>query len=82
MLRQYHYNVILFQAADVNGDKKLSRKEYYAFSHPEENPDIMRETVIQSVFDSKDKNGDGKVDFQEYSGGRGDRTVISNKHWT
>ena len=74
--------MIFFQAADVNRDKKLNRKEYYAFSHPEENSDIMQEPVIQSVLSSKDKNGDGKLDFQEYTDGRGDKTVILNNRLT
>ena len=66
----------------MNRDKKLNRKEYYAFSHPEENSDIMQEPVIQSVLSSKDKNGDGKLDFQEYTDGRGDKTVIINNRLT
>ena len=60
-----------FQAADVNGDKKLDRKEYVAFSHPEDHPHIMRTPVIQSVMKSKDKNSDGRLDFQEFIGERG-----------
>merc|ERR1712203_477364 len=62
---------VLFFAADVNGDKKLDRKEYVAFSHPEDNPHIMRTPVIQSVMKSKDKNNDGKLEFQEFIGDRG-----------
>ena len=63
--------VFQLQAADVNGDKKLDRKEYVAFSHPEDNPHIMRTPVIQSVMKSKDKNHDGKLEFQEFIGDRG-----------
>jgi len=62
---------VLFFAADVNGDKKLDRKEYVAFSHPEDHPHIMRTPVIQSVMKSKDKNSDGRLDFQEFIGERG-----------
>merc|ERR1719350_115573 len=62
---------VLFFAADVNGDEKLDRKEYVAFSHPEDNPHIMRTPVIQSVMKSKDKNHDGKLEFQEFIGDRG-----------
>jgi len=62
---------VLFFAADVNGDFKLDRKEYVAFSHPEDHPDIMRIPVIQNVMKSKDKNYDGKLDFQEFVGERG-----------
>ena len=60
-----------FKAADVNGDKKLDRKEYVAFSHPEDHPHIMRTPVIQSVMKAKDKNNDGRLDFQEFIGDRG-----------
>lgn len=62
---------LLFFSADVNGDEKLDRKEYVAFSHPEDHPHIMRTPVIQSAMKSKDLNQDGKLDFQEFVGDRG-----------
>ena len=31
----------------------------------------MREPVIKTVMKSKDKNNDGKIDFQEFVGERG-----------
>lgn len=62
---------VLFFAADQNGDGNLDRKEYVAFSHPEDHPHIMREPVIKTVMKSKDKNNDGKIDFQEFVGERG-----------
>ena len=48
----------------------MDRKEYVAFSHPEDHPHIMRTPVIQSVMKSRDKNQDGKLDFQEFVGER------------
>ena len=69
---------MLSQAADQNGDGKLDRKEYVAFSHPEDHPHIMRQPVIQTVMKSKDKNNDGKIDFQEFVGERGkDQNKVS-----
>ena len=72
----YHF----FQAADVNGDKKLDRKEYVAFSHPEDHPEIMRTPVIQSMLKAKDKNNDGRLDFQEFIGDRGKDQDKVNKN--
>ena len=48
----------------------MDRKEYVAFSHPEDHPHIMRAPVIQSVMKNRDKNQDGKLDFQEFVGER------------
>ena len=48
----------------------MDRKEYVAFSHPEDHPHIMRTPVIQSVMKARDKNQDGKLDFQEFVGER------------
>ena len=62
---------ILFQAADVDGDGKLSKTEFFSFSHPEDNLDKMGEAVVKTAKDTKDKNSDGRIDFQEFVGDRG-----------
>ncbi|TRY74789.1 hypothetical protein TCAL_00653 [Tigriopus californicus] len=61
---------ILFQAADKNGDNKLTPPEFLSFSHPEDDPS-MHQVVLQQVLHDKDRNRDGRIDFQEYIGERG-----------
>ena len=42
----------------------------------------MRQPVIQTVMKSKDKNNDGKIDFQEFVGERGkDQNKVSRCLW-
>ena len=55
----------------MNGDEKLDRQEYIAFSHPEDHPHVMRTPAIQTVMKSKDTNRDGKLEFAEFIGERG-----------
>lgn len=69
---------ILFQAADTSRDGKLDRKEFVAFNSPEDFPDVMRKPVLDLTFSTKDKNGDRRVDFQEFIGDRGQD---KNKEW-
>ena len=42
----------LFDSADRDKDGKLSQKEYFAFTHPEEDPD-MKPHVLATVIDLK-----------------------------
>merc|ERR1712242_1934 len=53
---------------DHNGH--LSEDEFLSFTHPEEDNEMIR-PVLTLTLKAKDKNGDGKVDFQEYVGDRG-----------
>jgi len=62
---------VLFTAADFNGDSKLNGDEYFAFSHPEDNLDRMRDALLKNTKRQKDENNDGKIDFQEFVGQRG-----------
>lgn len=56
-----------FKSADRDGDGVATREEFTAFLHPEEF-DHMRAIVIQETMEDIDKNGDGKIDLQEYIG--------------
>ena len=57
---------ILTQAADLNKDGKLDRREYVVFAHPENYQDIMKAPAVESIMASKDKNQDGKINFEEF----------------
>merc|ERR1712141_468425 len=61
---------ILFEAADKDHNGHLSEDEFLSFTHPEEDNEMIR-PVLTLTLKAKDKNGDGKVDFQEYVGDRG-----------
>ena len=56
---------LLFKAADQDQDGRLTAEEFLAFERPEQF-DYMQPLVIQRTKESKDKNGDGFVDFHEY----------------
>lgn len=54
-----------FAAADLNGDKQLTRDELADFLHPEDAPH-MQEIVLDETLDDMDRNGDGYVTVKEY----------------
>ncbi|KAI7803376.1 reticulocalbin-3 isoform X2 [Triplophysa rosa] len=56
-----------FKNADQDGDGIATREEFTAFLHPEEF-DYMKDIVIQETIEDIDKNGDKKIDLQEYIG--------------
>lgn len=73
---------VLFKAADFNGDNKLNGDEYFAFTHPEDNMGRMRQALLTNTKMEKDKNKDGKIDFQEFIGDRGkdhDKTWLKDE---
>ncbi|XP_017552914.1 reticulocalbin-3 isoform X2 [Pygocentrus nattereri] len=56
-----------FKAADKDGDGTATKEEFTAFLHPEEFK-YMEHTVVQETIDDIDKNGDGKINLEEYIG--------------
>ncbi|XP_065130147.2 reticulocalbin-3 isoform X2 [Paramisgurnus dabryanus] len=56
-----------FKNADRDGDGVATREEFTAFLHPEEF-DYMKDVVIQETIEDIDKNGDKKINLQEYIG--------------
>ncbi|KAK3520641.1 hypothetical protein QTP70_029639, partial [Hemibagrus guttatus] len=56
-----------FKMADKDGDGIATREEFTAFLHPEEF-DYMQGVVVQETMEDIDKNGDGKVNLEEYIG--------------
>ncbi|XP_068238964.1 reticulocalbin-2 isoform X2 [Palaemon carinicauda] len=60
----------LFNAADKNIDGRLDEKEFLAFTHPEEHPDMLP-VILRQTLEDKDTNKDGLIDFQEYIGEKG-----------
>ncbi|XP_060758306.1 reticulocalbin-3 isoform X2 [Neoarius graeffei] len=56
-----------FKMADKDGDGIVMKEEFTAFLHPEEF-DYMKGVVVQETMEDIDKNGDGKVDLEEYIG--------------
>lgn len=60
----------LFNAADKNIDGRLDDKEFLAFTHPEEHPDMLP-IILHQTLNEKDTNQDGVIDFQEYIGDKG-----------
>lgn len=56
-----------FRTADRDGDGIATREEFTAFLHPEDY-DHMKAVVIQETIEDIDKNGDGKIDLNEYIG--------------
>ena len=53
--------------ADVNKDGELTREEFSTFLHPED-ADHMRDIVITETLEDIDKDGDGRINLEEYIG--------------
>ncbi|XP_075888785.1 reticulocalbin-3 isoform X2 [Nelusetta ayraudi] len=56
-----------FKTADRDSDGIATREEFTAFLHPEEF-DHMKSVVVQETVEDIDKDGDGKVNLNEYIG--------------
>lgn len=54
-----------FAAADLDGDKQLTRNELADFLHPEDAPH-MQQLVLDETFDDMDRNDDGLITVEEY----------------
>lgn len=68
---------IVFETADLDNDGVLNRKEFVLFISPEEHP-IMLPILLNQTLRDKDKDGDGKVSFQEFLG---DQARDHGKEW-
>lgn len=60
----------LFEKADRNGDGLLDQSEFLAFSHPEEDAEIVP-LLVEHALQEKDGDGDGRLSFAEYIRGQG-----------
>lgn len=67
----------MFQAADTDGDERLSGAEFVAFISPEEFAHMLPVVLAQTLRE-KDKNNDGKIDFQEFVG---ESAASHDKEW-
>ncbi|XP_068238963.1 reticulocalbin-2 isoform X1 [Palaemon carinicauda] len=65
----------LFNAADKNIDGRLDEKEFLAFTHPEEHPDMLP-VILRQTLEDKDTNKDGLIDFQEYIGEKDESDIL------
>jgi len=53
--------------ADLDQNGELSKEEFKSFLHPED-ADHMRDIVVTETLEDIDKDGDGKVNMEEYIG--------------
>ncbi|KAL0894389.1 hypothetical protein ABMA27_013011 [Loxostege sticticalis] len=67
----------MFKAADINGDGALDVVEFEVFTNPEEHT-LMHPYLVNQTLREKDKNRDGRIDFNEYVGERGSQ---EDKAW-
>jgi len=67
----------LFKAADKDDNGNLDKKEFFSFTHPEEDLQ-MQPHVVQQILKDKDSNRDGALSFKEFIG---DRAKDQDKEW-
>lgn len=63
-----------FQAADQNGDGKLTKDEFAAFQNPEMH-EHMHHSLIENTLKEKDANKDGFLDLVEFLGSYGRKEI-------
>ncbi|KAK7602534.1 hypothetical protein V9T40_008123 [Parthenolecanium corni] len=56
-----------WNVADIDGDGALTRDEFAAFLHPNEN-ERMKDIVVLEAIEDIDKDKDGKISLEEYIG--------------
>lgn len=56
-----------WSAADIDGDGAMTRDEFSAFLHPNEN-EHMKDIVVLEAVEDIDKDKDGKISLEEYIG--------------
>ena len=56
-----------FKKADKDSDGKLSKDEFAAFLHPE-NDESMKDIVVEETMEDIDKDKDGFLSLEEYIG--------------
>ncbi|PSN41754.1 hypothetical protein C0J52_08863 [Blattella germanica] len=60
-----------------NKDGSLNKHEFLMFSHPEEHPDMLP-VILKQTLSEKDADGDGFINFQEFTG---ERAKQRDKEW-
>lgn len=67
LLKQLRIDERRWKAADLDQDNKLSNEEYHAFYQPWEYDHMHGVAALENLEDL-DKDKDGRVSFEEYSG--------------
>merc|ERR1712003_99401 len=63
--KMYNRDRARFDAADIDKDEKLTEGEFVLFKNPLKDENV-KQVVIDEALKAVDKNGDGKIDLQEY----------------
>ncbi|KAH9413402.1 Calcium ion binding [Dermatophagoides pteronyssinus] len=72
---------VLWKAADLNNDNRLDAKEFAAFNNPEEFEHMFK-TLIEQMFERRDQNKDGFIDFKEFiSDENGNVPDLKSEHY-
>mgnify|MGYP000133711830 CR=1 FL=1 len=61
----YNRDKARFDAADIDGDEKLTEQEFVLFKNPLKD-EAVKTTVIAECLSAVDTDKDGKINLQEY----------------